>query len=111
MRHQPGLAGVRVHLLFLDTTYAAPKHTLPPQHEAVDMMVQVGAAARACRWRTGTLAGRIVPCRKLQGASSVPFTDRVRRRGGVGWAGWWELAASVGHQQRTSWTARSISQG
>lgn len=58
MREQPGLAGVRVDLLFLDTTYAAPKHTQPPQQEAVDMMVQVGTAPRACSWRTGTLARR-----------------------------------------------------
>ncbi|EFJ50929.1 hypothetical protein VOLCADRAFT_120549, partial [Volvox carteri f. nagariensis] len=41
MRDQPGLAGVRVDTLLLDTTYAAPKHTLPPQQEAIAMMVQV----------------------------------------------------------------------
>ncbi|GFR43606.1 hypothetical protein Agub_g4703, partial [Astrephomene gubernaculifera] len=40
MRHQPGLAGVRVDTLLLDTTYAAPRHTLPPQSEAIRMMVQ-----------------------------------------------------------------------
>ncbi|GLC45044.1 hypothetical protein PLESTM_001680700 [Pleodorina starrii] len=41
MRDQTGLAGVRVDTLMLDTTYAAPKHVLPPQEEAIRLMVQV----------------------------------------------------------------------
>ncbi|GIL47378.1 hypothetical protein Vafri_4210 [Volvox africanus] len=40
MRNQPGLDGVRVDTVILDTTYAAPKHVLPPQEDAVNMMVQ-----------------------------------------------------------------------
>eukprot|EP00198_Chlamydomonas_reinhardtii_P013635 XP_001702972.1 predicted protein [Chlamydomonas reinhardtii] len=40
MRDQPGLAGVRVDTLYLDTTYALPRHRLPPQTEAIAMMVQ-----------------------------------------------------------------------
>ncbi|KAG2453744.1 hypothetical protein HYH02_001955 [Chlamydomonas schloesseri] len=47
MRDQPGLAGVRVDTLFLDTTYALPRHRLPPQEEAIAMMVQAMREAQA----------------------------------------------------------------
>ncbi|KXZ47403.1 hypothetical protein GPECTOR_35g841 [Gonium pectorale] len=52
MRQQLGLAGVRVDTLFLDTTYAAPKHTHPPQQEAINMMVQAMRDALAEEPRT-----------------------------------------------------------
>lgn len=32
---------MRVDTLMLDTTYAHPKHTHPPQEEAIRMMVEV----------------------------------------------------------------------
>lgn len=35
------LAHKPIDTLMLDTTYALPKHTFPPQEEAVNMMVQV----------------------------------------------------------------------
>jgi len=35
------LATKRVDVLMLDTTYALPKHTFPPQEEAIAMLVEV----------------------------------------------------------------------
>ncbi|PNH05209.1 DNA cross-link repair 1 protein [Tetrabaena socialis] len=68
MRHQPGLGGMRVDTVFLDTTYAAPKHTMPPQQEAIDMMAQVGPDLCAAgldvylsRGGSTPLAGRAAP--------------------------------------------------
>jgi DNA cross-link repair 1A protein len=45
------LAGKRIDVLMLDTTYALPRHTFPPQQEAIAHMAQVRrlCAAALCR--------------------------------------------------------------
>jgi hypothetical protein len=53
----------------LDTTYALPKHTFPPQQEAIHMMVEVrcqqqhhqplNCTARQCATTTWAVAGAV----------------------------------------------------
>ncbi|KAG2493449.1 hypothetical protein HYH03_008267 [Edaphochlamys debaryana] len=57
MRHQRGLAGVRVDTLFLDTTYAEPRWALPPQEQAIALMVEAMRSALAEEPRTLFLVG------------------------------------------------------
>lgn len=68
MRDQPGLAGVRVDTLYLDTTYALPRHRLPPQTEAIAMMVQVRAGR----------GGAVAVVRSVPGSKSL-LSRRVER--------------------------------
>ena len=35
------LAATQVDVLMLDTTYCLPRHTFPPQEEAIGLMIQV----------------------------------------------------------------------
>lgn len=39
------LAHKPVDILMLDTTYAIPRYTFPPQEQAIQMMVQVGSSS------------------------------------------------------------------
>lgn len=41
MRDQAHLSRLQVDTLYLDTTYALPKHIFPPQQQAIASMVQV----------------------------------------------------------------------
>lgn len=52
LRSASCLATKKVDILMLDTTYAMPRYTFPPQQEAIDMMVQV-----SCRNSEPPLSG------------------------------------------------------
>jgi hypothetical protein len=87
------LAHKPVDTLMLDTTYASPKHTFPPQEEAVSMMVQVRRTAQhlAC-WRAVKggvdatlctavflllLQQSVYLCSGIDSSPTTSFTNRV----------------------------------
>ncbi len=50
-----GLGAARVHTLMLDTTYATPRWTLPPQADAISRIAEVWYQPCSCHWCTECL--------------------------------------------------------